>query len=371
MQFAKRKVARAILVALLLLPGTSSAGVPVVDFPSIPPAVMENLRKAKETYDMISIYTNLVDNKINGYLIKLETTIGINIFDTKTKLELEEDLHNLRIQELNQPLPDICRKVTAKPSVSTRKHNVEYVSKAADQYAASSSAAYTASKVSSTKVEEISEEEVDQKATALNKATDYSDSIIGNMKALRPDLTDPSLTESQRAKLAEKHVESPMSTQGDYAMNPNAFLVFTPHQQIAMQDMVRLIVPPLISYSDGNENETEVVEELSEQAKRGAISAILSGNIAKRVPNEDGVSELSLVNQYDIEVYKGASGAGVENTLSTRLNTEVLTMTASPITREQALMMASSIHFSLEEYKANMNKEYMFAMKLIEQLEDA
>ncbi|NMS31489.1 hypothetical protein HKB24_02485 [Vibrio parahaemolyticus] len=41
-------------------------------------------------------------------------------------------------------------------------------------------------------------------------------------------------------------------------------------------------------------------------------------------------------------------------------------MTSTPIMREQALMMATRIQYAIDEYKQNLEKEYMLANEIIE-----
>ncbi|WP_274060373.1 hypothetical protein, partial [Vibrio parahaemolyticus] len=193
--------------------------------------------------------------------------------------------------------------------------------------------------------------------------------IVNNYKELKPGFSDIELSDSERIEALQAQIEAPMSTQGDYMMNPNAFLNYSQKEEEAMKDFVNLVIPPYVNpnaYAKAGDDD-ELIKDLSQQVKRSALHSVLSNNVAERIPNDEGVSKLALLNETDKYYWKGEdSSGGVEDTFVTRLNTEVLTMTSTPIMREQALMMATRIQYAIDEYKQNLEKEYMLANEIIE-----
>ncbi|KOE92712.1 hypothetical protein ACS91_01895, partial [Vibrio parahaemolyticus] len=346
---------------------------PTIDYPEIPPSVLENIRKVKQHGELIATYTTWIDQNVNTYLMRIESTLGISFMKNNKTLKLNESLHNLKVQEQSQPLQNVCTIIAKRPTATSTTGNAQKTASEADNYAYNSVASYSLNtkerSASDRKVKIISFDEERKVDTQSGRVAEFNSKIVNNFKELKPGFSDINLSEAERIEALQAQIEAPMSTQGDYMMNPNAFLNYSPEEEQAMKDFVNLVIPPYVNpnaYAKAGDDD-ELIKDLSQQVKRSALHSVLSNNVAERIPNDDGVSKLALLNETDKYYWKGedASG-GVEDTFVTRLNTEVLTMTSTPIMREQTLMMATRIQYAIDEYKQNLEKEYMLANEIIE-----
>ncbi|EQM47905.1 hypothetical protein D051_0086 [Vibrio parahaemolyticus VPCR-2010] len=372
MRFVRKKVASVALAVALVCSGNALA-FPTIDYPEIPPSVLENIRKVKEHGELIATYTTWIDQNVNTYLLRIESTFGISFMKNNKTLKLNESLHNLKAQEQSQPLQNVCSIIAKRPTATSTTGNAQKTATEADNYAYNSVASYSLNtkerSSSERKVKIISSDEERKVDTQSGRVAEFNSKIVNNFKELKPGFSDINLSESERYEALQAQIEAPMSTQGDYMMNPNAFLNYSAEEEQAMKDFVNLVIPPYVNpnaYAKAGDDD-ELIKDLSQQVKRSALHSVLSNNVAERIPNDDGVSKLSLLNETDKYYWKGEdSSGGVEDTFVTRLNTEVLTMTSTPIMREQTLMMATRIQYAIDEYRQNLEKEYMLANEIID-----
>ncbi|EGR2220706.1 hypothetical protein ACJO1P_04855 [Vibrio parahaemolyticus] len=372
MRFVRKKVASVALAVGLVCSGNALA-FPTIDYPEIPPSVLENIRKVKQHGELIATYTTWIDQNVNTYLMRIESTLGISFMKNNKTLKLNESLHNLKVQEQSQPLTNVCGIIAKRPTATSNTGNAQKTANEADNYAYNSVASYSLNtkdrSASDRKVKIISSDSERNINTQAGRVAEFNSKIVNNYKELKPGFSDIELSDSERIEALQAQIEAPMSTQGDYMMNPNAFLNYSQKEEEAMKDFVNLVIPPYVNpnaYAKAGDDD-ELIKDLSQQVKRSALHSVLSNNVAERIPNDEGVSKLALLNETDKYYWKGEdSSGGVEDTFVTRLNTEVLTMTSTPIMREQALMMATRIQYAIDEYKQNLEKEYMLANEIIE-----
>lgn len=141
-------------------------------------------------------------------------------------------------------------------------------------------------------------------------------------------------------------------------------------QQDAMESFVLLVAPPYQSHRYREQtksmNKKMVLDDMTESIKRNLVNQIFNKILSKKISADGELpSEIALLSINARETYLDPKNP--KGTIAHKIQTSDL---ANPdvIQRNLAIMLATRIHSSLNEYEETLNMESMLATRLIERI---
>lgn len=141
-------------------------------------------------------------------------------------------------------------------------------------------------------------------------------------------------------------------------------------QTKAMEGFVLLVAPPYEPNSFDRVNieisKEEKIRQTSKSIKRNLVNQVFNRLLSKRISLGGTMpSELAVMDQLDKEIFSNSEN--YKETLVYKLQTSNL---ANPgqIIRNQAVLMAQRVHFSVQEYERNLSMESVLSNILLEKI---
>ncbi|MGD1524427.1 hypothetical protein [Vibrio owensii] len=374
MPFVKRKRNRKLLAllvsaALVAAPVAYATGIPNFDAGNNAENLTQIMRLFKRYGDIVQDYTTKINLDKVLHNARMEMEANLSGYESQEKLKHEENLHNSKIDEMSQPVEEICEIIASKPDQDVTNDRLQKVSSLQDKHQALSIGSHMIDAnnagVTSENGNLTENNTASSKSTFAEQKFAMDKEIVENFREQKSCLIEKFESKEEWLTACQDQVDNPSSIEADYLMNDHAYFSYDEETSKAMKDMIRVIAPPYITDDADAKSVSQeaVVEDIGKQTMSAIASSMLHDVAARRMPGEDTESEMALMDALD-GFYYGNMTTPYEQTLASKFSNSVLS-TPTLLMREMAEMQALNIHLSLMEYKANLNKEIALSNRII------
>ncbi|MEZ8292790.1 hypothetical protein AB6D11_02935 [Vibrio splendidus] len=361
---------KSILVTSLLCVSTYSNAFIVVDFAQIIEGLRGNLQTLSQSASRLTAWGDQLGLSEDLSMQEMVHSAQTKITTQKAELKAQEEMHNKKVMAAAAPIEDICDIIITVPKLTECEEQAKIVSEAMDKDQHLADGAFSSRKAG----EYVSEHNGsmsthnDNADTPVNRSINRINAVsskVDRVKTARPDLFE---SDSEvAAELRNDNVNNPMSLDPDLIMSPRRYLSYeSSNEQQAAMDYVDHIVPTFTSNSSNAITNNAIISDMQKYLRSRIVKTSLLGLVANRTPTQDSISELRKYVRMD-EVFNGGKTVATTDSIRHKVgyNPE---MSADLIQRIQAVLLATEIHFMLQEYKYNLAREAIMAVQLLERV---